>query len=48
MLRCPECSTQIDIQNPRNSNILECCGCGIDLEIQGNLILALQLPPCEE
>lgn len=48
MLRCPECATWIEISNSKNGNIIECSGCGIDLEIQEDDLLALQLPPCEE
>ena len=48
MLKCVECSTKIELNNPEQGMIIDCPGYGIDLEVVGNSLVALQLGPSEE
>ena len=48
MARCTECWTEITIENLKQGERVECHGCGIDLEVTDNGIVALQLGPSEE
>jgi hypothetical protein len=47
MLKCVECGTRIDI-DAINGERVECCGCGIELELVGGSLIGLQLGPSEE
>ena len=48
MLECSECSTKLHLSDSEHNSIIDCPGCGIELEmIEGNLV-SLQLGPSEE
>ena len=48
MLECIECKTKLHLSDSEHNSIINCPGCGIELEmIEGNLI-SLQLGPSEE
>jgi hypothetical protein len=48
MLECIECKTRLDLSDSEQKSIIDCPGCGIELEmIEGNLV-SLQLGPSEE
>lgn len=48
MLECVECSTKIDLMDLEESIIIDCPGCGIELEIIEEDLVGLQLGPSEE
>jgi len=48
MFECYECKTKIDLINPDQGTIVDCPGCGIDLELVGERLIGLQLGPSEE
>jgi len=48
MFNCVECGTRIELTNPDQGTIVDCPGCGIDLELVGSKLVGLQLGPSEE
>ena len=48
MFECVECSTRINITNPEQGTIVDCPGCGTELEITGTRLIGLHLGPSEE
>ena len=48
MFECTECSTRISLQNPEEGLIIDCPGCGTEMEFTGNQLIGLHLGPSEE
>ncbi len=48
MFECAECSTRIDLQNPEQGAVVDCPGCGTEMEVTGDHLVGLHLGPSEE
>ena len=48
MLECVECNTKLDILNLEQGAIIDCPGCGTEMEFLGDILLGLHLGPSEE
>ena len=48
MFECVECSTRLDIINLEQGTIVDCPGCGTEMEFIGNTLMSLHLGPSEE
>ena len=45
---CPECFDDIKLESVMQNEIVQCAGCGVDLEVMELDPLALELAPEEE
>lgn len=48
MYTCVECSTRLNLINPESGTIVDCPGCGTEMEVSGNNLVGLHLGPSEE
>jgi len=48
MFECDECGTRIHLIKTEQGTIVDCPGCGIDLELVGSKLVGLQLGLSEE
>ena len=48
MFECVECSTKLNILNLEQGEIIDCPGCGTEMEFSGGILLGLHLGPSEE
>ena len=47
MAECPECGYVIEMDSPEVGEIVECGGCGLDLEVMGIEPVVFELAPEE-
>ena len=48
MLECSECNTKLHLSDSEHNSIIDCPGCGIELEMNEGNLVCLQLGPSEE